>query len=97
MIETNEILLLTQLGDYELAWVDGEVGAEEDDMLPLLPAATPPPHKAVYVGDLWLADFKQLLATKGVQVSSDVYVPISLMTDLLPSGFLLVVRIFVRR
>ncbi|BBN04094.1 cleavage and polyadenylation specificity factor subunit 2 [Marchantia polymorpha subsp. ruderalis] len=60
-------VLFRKLGDYELAWVDGEVGAEEDDMLPLLPAATPPPHKAVYVGDLWLADFKQLLATKGVQ------------------------------
>ncbi|KAL2635973.1 hypothetical protein R1flu_007452 [Riccia fluitans] len=60
-------VLFRKLGDYELAWIDGEVGAEEGDMLPLLPAETPPPHKAVYVGDLWLADFKQLLAAKGVQ------------------------------
>ncbi|KAL3683878.1 hypothetical protein R1sor_001900 [Riccia sorocarpa] len=60
-------VLFRKLGEYELAWIDGEVGAEEEDMLPLLPADTPPPHKAVYVGDLWLADFKQLLATKGIQ------------------------------
>lgn len=61
--------MYAQLGDYELAWVDGEIGDEEDDMLPLLPLSEPPPpHKAVYVGDLRLPDFKQLLATKGVQV-----------------------------
>lgn len=59
-----------QLGDYELAWVDGEVGSKEEDILPLLPhSGLPPPHKAVFVGDLKLADFKQLLASKGVQVS----------------------------
>ncbi|CAM6100385.1 unnamed protein product [Calypogeia fissa] len=61
-------VLFRKLGDYELAWVDGEIGAEEEDMLPLLPLSnTPPPHKAVYVGDLRLPDLKQLLATKGVQ------------------------------
>jgi hypothetical protein len=49
--------------------VDGEVGnQEENEILPLLPSQEPPPHKAVFVGDLRLADFKQLLATKGVQV-----------------------------
>ncbi|KAH7429669.1 hypothetical protein KP509_09G061000 [Ceratopteris richardii] len=61
-------VLFRKLGDYELAWVDGEVGSKEDDILPLLPhSGTPPPHKAVFVGDLKLADFKQLLASKGVQ------------------------------
>ncbi|MCO5581435.1 hypothetical protein L7F22_035319 [Adiantum nelumboides] len=61
-------VLFRKLGDYELAWVDGEVGCKEDDMLPLLPhSGTPPPHKAVFVGDLKLADFKQLLASRGVQ------------------------------
>jgi cleavage and polyadenylation specificity factor subunit 2 len=60
-------VLFKKLGDYELAWIDGEVGMEEE-MLPLLPLSTdPPPHKAVLVGDLRLADFKQLLASKGVQ------------------------------
>lgn len=61
-------VLFRKLGDYELAWVDGEVGSREEDILPLLPhSGTPPPHKAVFVGDLKLADFKQLLASKGVQ------------------------------
>ncbi|MCO5554497.1 hypothetical protein L7F22_008026 [Adiantum nelumboides] len=60
--------LMSDLGDYELAWVDGEGGCKEDDVLPLLPhSGTPPPHKAVFVGDLKLADFKQLLASRGVQ------------------------------
>jgi hypothetical protein len=57
-----------QLGEYELAWVDGEIGDEEDDTLSLLPLAEPPPHKAVYVGKLQLPDFKELLGQKGVQV-----------------------------
>jgi len=61
-------VLFRKLGDYEVAWVDGEVGnQEENEILPLLPSQEPPPHKAVFVGDLRLADFKQLLATKGVQ------------------------------
>lgn len=61
-------VLFRKLGDYELTWVDGEVGSQEDDVLPLLPhSGIPPPHKAVFVGDLKLADFKQLLANKGVQ------------------------------
>ncbi|GLJ14052.1 hypothetical protein SUGI_0224770 [Cryptomeria japonica] len=61
-------VLFKKLGDYELAWIDGEVGNKEDEMLPLIPLSTdPPPHKAVLVGDLRLADFKQLLASKGLQ------------------------------
>lgn len=52
-----------------MAWVDGVIGSQESEgMLPLLPSETPPPHKSVFVGDLRLADFKQLLATKGIQV-----------------------------
>lgn len=61
-------VLFKKLGDYELAWIDGEVGNKEEEMLPLIPLSTdPPPHKAVLVGDLRLADFKQLLASKGIQ------------------------------
>lgn len=61
-------VLFRKLGDYEVAWVDGEIGSQESEgMLPLLPSETPPPHKSVFVGDLRLADFKQLLATKGIQ------------------------------
>lgn len=38
-------------------------------MLSLLPVSgTTRPHKSVLVGDLKLADFKQFLSTKGVQV-----------------------------
>lgn len=38
-------------------------------MLSLLPLSTPaPPHKSVFLGDLKMADFKQFLASKGVQV-----------------------------
>ncbi|XP_028790004.1 cleavage and polyadenylation specificity factor subunit 2-like [Neltuma alba] len=62
-------VLFKKLGDYEIAWVDAEVGKTENDMLSLLPlSAAAPPHKSVLVGDLKLADFKQFLSTKGVQV-----------------------------
>ncbi|XP_042407472.1 cleavage and polyadenylation specificity factor subunit 2 isoform X1 [Zingiber officinale] len=61
-------VLLKKLGDYEIAWVDGEVG-KTDDMLTLLPLPSAPlPHKSVLIGDLKLADFKQFLASQGVQV-----------------------------
>lgn len=63
----NRIVYL-QLGDYEIAWVDGEVG-KTNDMLTLLPLPSAPlPHKSVLIGDLKLADFKQFLASQGVQV-----------------------------
>ncbi|XP_037491492.1 cleavage and polyadenylation specificity factor subunit 2 isoform X2 [Jatropha curcas] len=62
-------VLFKKLGDYEIAWVDAEVGKTENEMLSLLPISTsPPPHKSVLVGDLKMADFKQFLASKGVQV-----------------------------
>ncbi|KAK9147507.1 hypothetical protein Scep_006264 [Stephania cephalantha] len=62
-------VLFKKLGDYEIAWVDAEVGKTESGMLSLLPLSTqPPPHKSVLVGDLKLADFKQFLASKGIQV-----------------------------
>ncbi|CAK7337311.1 unnamed protein product [Dovyalis caffra] len=62
-------VLFKKLGDYEVAWVDAEVGKTENDMLSLLPLSSPPPpHKSVLVGDLKMADFKQFLASKGVQV-----------------------------
>ncbi|KAL4348539.1 hypothetical protein GQ457_17G024970 [Hibiscus cannabinus] len=62
-------VLFKKLGDYEIAWVDAEVGKTENDMLSLLPLSTPaPPHKSVVVGDLKMADFKQFLASKGVKV-----------------------------
>ncbi|OVA14042.1 Beta-lactamase-like [Macleaya cordata] len=62
-------VLFKKLGDHEIAWIDADVGKTESDMLSLLPISTPPPpHKSVFVGDLKLADFKQFLASKGVQV-----------------------------
>ncbi|CAL5380920.1 unnamed protein product [Camellia sinensis] len=65
----SNVLLKKMLGDYEIAWVDAEVGKTESDMLSLLPLSTPaPPHKSVFVGDIKMADFKQFLASKGVQV-----------------------------
>ncbi|KAL5994369.1 hypothetical protein ACLOJK_024419 [Asimina triloba] len=57
-----------QLGDYEIAWIDAEVG-KTDGVLSLLPPSnSAPPHKSVLVGDLKLADFKQFLAGKGIQL-----------------------------
>ncbi|KAK3017614.1 hypothetical protein RJ639_004848 [Escallonia herrerae] len=62
-------VLFKKLGDYEIAWVDAEVGKTESDMLSLLPLSNPAPaHKSVLVGDIKMADFKQFLASKGVQV-----------------------------
>uniref|UniRef100_A0A7N0RI13 Cleavage and polyadenylation specificity factor subunit 2 n=1 Tax=Kalanchoe fedtschenkoi TaxID=63787 RepID=A0A7N0RI13_KALFE len=60
-------VLFKKLGDYEVAWVDAEVGKTENDTLSLLPPSKPaPPHKSVFLGDLKLSDFKQFLASKGV-------------------------------
>ncbi|XP_008787501.1 cleavage and polyadenylation specificity factor subunit 2 [Phoenix dactylifera] len=61
-------VIFKKMGDYEIAWIDAEVG-KTNDMLTLGPlSSTPPTHKTVLVGDLKLADFKQFLASKGVQV-----------------------------
>ncbi|KAF3966842.1 hypothetical protein CMV_009097 [Castanea mollissima] len=62
-------VLFKKLGDYEIAWVDAEVGKTDSGMLSLLPCSNAAPlHKSVLVGDLKMADFKQFLASKGVQV-----------------------------
>ncbi|QCD94826.1 cleavage and polyadenylation specificity factor subunit 2 [Vigna unguiculata] len=62
-------VLFKKLGDYEVAWVDAVVGKTESDTLSLLPVSeAAPPHKSVLVGDLKLADIKQFLSGKGVQV-----------------------------
>ncbi|XVF12513.1 hypothetical protein REPUB_Repub08aG0125000 [Reevesia pubescens] len=62
-------VLFKKLGDYEIAWVDAEVGKTGNDMHSLLPISTPaPPHNSVVVDDLKMADFKQFLASKGVKV-----------------------------
>ncbi|KAK4480742.1 hypothetical protein RD792_013824 [Penstemon davidsonii] len=62
-------VLFKKLGDYEIAWVDAEVGKTESDTLSLLPLSSPSPsHKTVLVGDIKMADFKQFLASKGIQV-----------------------------
>ncbi|XP_062120405.1 cleavage and polyadenylation specificity factor subunit 2 [Humulus lupulus] len=62
-------VLFKKLGEYEIAWVDSDVGKTENDTLSLLPLSTapPPPHKSVLVGDLKMANFKQFLADNGVQ------------------------------
>ncbi|XP_051121439.1 cleavage and polyadenylation specificity factor subunit 2 isoform X2 [Andrographis paniculata] len=62
-------VLFKKLGDYEIAWVDAEVGKTNNGTLSLLPlSASAPPHKTVLVGDIKMADFKQFLASKGFQV-----------------------------
>lgn len=62
-------VLFKKLGDYEIAWVDAIVGKTENDTLSLLPVTgAAPPHKSVLVGDVKLADIKQFLSSKGVQV-----------------------------
>ncbi|KAK1581082.1 hypothetical protein Q3G72_002944 [Acer saccharum] len=62
-------VLFKKLGDYEIAWVDAEVGKTENGMLSLLPISTPAPHhKSVLVGDLKMADFKPFLSSQGIQV-----------------------------
>lgn len=69
IIINNVMKVQTQLGDYEIAWVDSEVGKTENGTLSLLPlSTTAPPHKSVLVGDLKMANFKQFLADNGVQV-----------------------------
>ncbi|KAI4311930.1 hypothetical protein MLD38_036794 [Melastoma candidum] len=62
-------VLFKKLGDYEIAWIDAEVGTSENTMLSLLPLSKAAPrHESVLVGDLKMADFKQFLASKGIQV-----------------------------
>uniref|UniRef100_A0ACD5XYD1 Uncharacterized protein n=1 Tax=Avena sativa TaxID=4498 RepID=A0ACD5XYD1_AVESA len=57
-----------KLGEHEIAWVDAEVGKVDEKLTLLPPSSTPSAHKSVLVGDLKLADFKQFLANKGLQV-----------------------------
>ncbi|KAK2653889.1 hypothetical protein Ddye_013745 [Dipteronia dyeriana] len=62
-------VLFKKLGDYEIAWVDAEVGKTENGMMSLLPISTQAPHhKSVLVGDLKMADFKPFLSSQGIQV-----------------------------
>ncbi|CAN4087744.1 unnamed protein product [Withania somnifera] len=66
-------VIFKKLGDYEIAWLDAEVGQTENDMFSLLPLSRPaPPHKTVLVGDIKMSDFKQFLASKGVQVGAAI-------------------------
>ncbi|EMS56660.1 Cleavage and polyadenylation specificity factor subunit 2 [Triticum urartu] len=57
-----------KLGEHEIAWVDSGVGKVDEKLTLLPPSSTPAAHKSVLVGDLKLADFKQFLANKGLQV-----------------------------
>uniref|UniRef100_A0A0A9DB54 Cleavage and polyadenylation specificity factor subunit 2 n=1 Tax=Arundo donax TaxID=35708 RepID=A0A0A9DB54_ARUDO len=61
-------IISKKLGEHEIAWVDAEVGKEDEKLILLPPSSTPPPHQSVLVGDLKLADFKQFLENKGLQV-----------------------------
>ncbi|KAK3132613.1 hypothetical protein QOZ80_6AG0525190 [Eleusine coracana subsp. coracana] len=61
-------IISKKLGEHEIAWLDAEVGKEDEKLILLPPSSPPPPHKSVLVGDLKLADFKQFLANKGWQV-----------------------------
>uniref|UniRef100_A0ACD5T9S1 Uncharacterized protein n=1 Tax=Avena sativa TaxID=4498 RepID=A0ACD5T9S1_AVESA len=61
-------VICKKLGEHEIAWVDAEVGKVDEKLTLLPPSSTPSAHKSVLVGDLKLADFKQFLASKGLQV-----------------------------
>ncbi|XP_062199096.1 cleavage and polyadenylation specificity factor subunit 2 [Phragmites australis] len=61
-------IISKKLGEHEIAWVDAEIGKEDEKLILLPPSSIQPPHKSVLVGDLKLADFKQFLADKGLQV-----------------------------
>jgi len=61
-------IICKKLGEHEIAWVDAEVGKEDEKLVLLPPSSMPPPHKPVLVGDLKLSDFKQFLENKGWQV-----------------------------
>ncbi|TVU10615.1 hypothetical protein EJB05_44158 [Eragrostis curvula] len=61
-------IISKKLGEHEIAWLDAEVGKEDEKLILLPPSSPPPPHKSVLVGDLKLADFKQFLENKGWQV-----------------------------
>ncbi|XP_021765106.1 cleavage and polyadenylation specificity factor subunit 2-like [Chenopodium quinoa] len=61
-------VLFKKLGDYEIAWIDSEVGQTDGGTLSLLPLSNQAPtHKSVLVGDIKMADFKQFLTSKGIQ------------------------------
>nr|CAB3456570.1 unnamed protein product [Digitaria exilis] len=67
-IDVTSDLCAYKLGEHEIAWVDAEVGKEDEKLILLPPSSTPPSHKPVLVGDLKLSDFKQFLENKGWQV-----------------------------
>jgi len=55
------------LGEHEIAWVDAEIGKEDEKLILLPPSSTPPPHKAVLVGDLKLSDLNNIGKIKDVR------------------------------
>ncbi|RLM59025.1 hypothetical protein C2845_PM18G04780 [Panicum miliaceum] len=57
-----------RMGELEIAWVDAEVEKEDEKLILNPPSSTPPLHRPVLVSDLKLADFKQFLENKGLQV-----------------------------
>ncbi|KAJ3693032.1 hypothetical protein LUZ60_012127 [Juncus effusus] len=62
-------VLFKKMGEYEISWVDAITEKTEKEILSLIPPQSNPPcHKSVLVGDLKLADFKQFLASKSIQV-----------------------------
>lgn len=59
------------MGEYEISWMDSVTEKANEKILTLLPPPlASPAHNSVLVGDLKLADFKQFLSTKGIQVQS---------------------------
>ncbi|KAJ1694426.1 hypothetical protein LUZ63_011124 [Rhynchospora breviuscula] len=62
-------VLFRKMVENEISWMDSVAEKTNEKVLTLLPPpSAPPTHKSVLVGDLKLADFKQYLSTKGVQV-----------------------------
>lgn len=64
--------LCLQLGEYEVAYVTGEVGETKDKVLPLLPrrqSGEGDAHRrSVFVGDLKLSEFRGMLKHHNVEV-----------------------------
>lgn len=68
----KNIFATFQLGEYEVAYVTGQVGEMRDKVLPLLPrrqSGEGVPHRqSVFVGDLKLSEFKGMLKHHNVEV-----------------------------
>ena len=73
--------LCLQLGEYEVAYVTGQVGETKDKVLPLLPrrqSGEGDGHRqSVFVGDLKLSEFRGMLKHHNVEVGDPQHIFLS--------------------